>query len=660
MNSRIQVCGLLLGALVTTSYDVLALIELGSDFRISEMGPDGDIDFAAENPSMVFNPDANEYFIVWSGADDSDPSLINEKEIYGQRINAVNGELIGGEIRLSDMGPDGDESFNATNPDITYNSINHEYFIVWQGDDDTALQVDGEGEIYGQRVDAVTGTEIGSDTRLSDMGPDGDSTYDAKNPAVTFNSTNNEYFVVWKGDDDTGGLLNQEQEIHGQRVDAVTGKEIGNDIRLSEMGIDGDVKYNAGDPDVTYNSIENEYLVVWPGDDIIDGDREIHGQRVDADSGFETGEDIRLSDMGPEEIPGFSAGSPAVSFNITNNEYFVVWTGEDTLESEFEIYGQRVDAITGDEKGGDLRLSDMGPDGDISFTAFSPAVSYNDSNNEYLVVWEGKDDIAPLVDIEDEVYYQRVDALTGSEIGEDTRLSNMGPDGSTDYFVATPAISYNINKNEYFVVWSGTDDTLPLVANEKEVFGQRLSGPATLRFTSRKNQVDENVGNVQIEVQRVGGSSNTVTVDFSTTDGTAIAPDDYAATSGTLTFAPDERSRKIALSILDNDANNSEKVFSMSLSNVLSDIGEVQLDVLNSKTSISIIDDETTEDIGNGSGGGSKSSNLDASSGSGFLDILSTVVLLLLLSLRRLNLMFMNKRFFLSFSRRSRILKREL
>ena len=40
---------------------------------------------------------------------------------------------------------------------------------------DTGLLVAEEFEIFGQRVAGATGTEIGGDIRLSDMGPDGNT-----------------------------------------------------------------------------------------------------------------------------------------------------------------------------------------------------------------------------------------------------------------------------------------------------------------------------------------------------------------------------------------------------------------------------------------------------------------------------------------------------
>jgi uncharacterized repeat protein (TIGR01451 family) len=165
---------------------------------------------------------------------------------------------------------------------VAYNSAEDEYLVVWWGDDNTGSLVDNEREIYGQRVAAATGAEIGGDFRLSDMGPDGDSRYWASSPAVAYNSAEDEYLVVWRGDDDTGGLVDDEYEIFGQRVDAATGAEIGGDLRLSDMGPDGNRFYGASYPAAAYNSTEDEYLVVWQGDDtapLVDSEYEIYGQR---------------------------------------------------------------------------------------------------------------------------------------------------------------------------------------------------------------------------------------------------------------------------------------------------------------------------------------------------------------------------------------------
>jgi hypothetical protein len=79
----------------------------------------------------------------------------------------------------------------------------------------TRLIVAGEA-LAGAAFPVTIDPEIrGYDLRISDMGGTGDPDYDAFWPAVAYNSTNNECLVVWDGDDNTGGLVDEEFEIFG-------------------------------------------------------------------------------------------------------------------------------------------------------------------------------------------------------------------------------------------------------------------------------------------------------------------------------------------------------------------------------------------------------------------------------------------------------------
>ncbi len=61
-------------------------------------------------------------------------------------------------------------------------------------------------------------------------------------------------------------------------------------------------------------------------------------------------------------------------------------------------------------------------------------------------------------------------------------------------------------------------------------------------------------------------STGTVTVAYTTADGTATAGDDYTATSGTLTFAPDEISKTVSVPVLDDDHNEGSETLTLRLS----------------------------------------------------------------------------------------------
>ncbi|MEP7356750.1 MAG: hypothetical protein ABI847_05885 [Anaerolineales bacterium] len=477
-------------ALALAAYPVTVDPQIGAnDFRLSDMGPDGSTAYGANEPDVAYNSTNNEYLVVWRGDDDTGPLVQGEFEIFGQRVNAATGAEIGGDFRLSDMGPDGDTDYGAFEPVVAYNSTSNQYLVVWYGDDDTGDLVASEFEVYGQRVNAATGAEIGGDIRLSNVGADGDSDHGALSPAVAYNSTNQEYLVVWYRKPVL--FVDDEIEIFGQRVNAA-GAEVGaNDFQLSDMGPAGSSNYSAILPAVAYNSTNNEYLVVWRANDdtgsLAQGELEIFGQRVNAATGAEVGtDDFRLSDMGPDGNASYGADLPAVAYNSTNNQYLVVWHGDDNtsplVQGEHEIFGQRVNAATGAEIGGDFRLSDMGPDGSTAYAAFSPSVAYNNTNNQYLVVWYGDDNTGGVVNEEFEIYGQWVNAATGAAIGlNDFRVSDMGPDGNSQYGVDGPAVAYNSTNNQGLVVWDGNDNTGSLAQFEFEIFGQRVA-PDKLLF----------------------------------------------------------------------------------------------------------------------------------------------------------------------------------
>ena len=62
-------------------------------------------------------------------------------------------------------------------------------------------------------------------------------------------------------------------------------------------------------------------------------------------------------------------------------------------------------------------------------------------------------------------------------------------------------------------------------------------------------------------------ATDTVTVDYATSDGTATAGNDYTSTSGTLTFNAGTTSQTISVSIADDETDESDETFTLTLSN---------------------------------------------------------------------------------------------
>lgn len=109
---------------------------------------------------------------------------------------------------------------------------------------------------------------------------------------------------------------------------------------------------------------------------------------------------------------------------------------------------------------------------------------------------------------------------------------------------------------------------------------------STLSVTDTAISVEEGTATASITVQRSGNSASAASVDFSTRDGTAIAGQDYRATSGTLTFAAGQTSQTLTVPILNDIVVEGDEIFSVTLSNPMGGT------LGNSITNITIIDND--------------------------------------------------------------------
>jgi hypothetical protein len=121
-------------------------------------------------------------------------------------------------------------------------------------------------------------------------------------------------------------------------------------------------------------------------------------------------------------------------------------------------------------------------------------------------------------------------------------------------------------------VTSGTTATLTsdapgqdAVAQDDFVYGEPL--PGLVAFQTAEARVDEDAATAALTVTRQGDRTGTATVSYATADGSAKAGQDYAAKSGTVTFAPGETSKQIKIAISADTANESDETFSVALSN---------------------------------------------------------------------------------------------
>jgi hypothetical protein len=109
-------------------------------------------------------------------------------------------------------------------------------------------------------------------------------------------------------------------------------------------------------------------------------------------------------------------------------------------------------------------------------------------------------------------------------------------------------------------------DLGPNTAAVINVADDGASGPVQL--TASSYSVNEAGGTATITATRSGGSlGGPVTVDYATSDGSAATGSDYTATSGTLTFGRNERSKSFTVAIASDASHEDGETFQVTLSN---------------------------------------------------------------------------------------------
>ncbi|MCG8352510.1 MAG: Ig-like domain-containing protein, partial [Chloroflexales bacterium] len=110
------------------------------------------------------------------------------------------------------------------------------------------------------------------------------------------------------------------------------------------------------------------------------------------------------------------------------------------------------------------------------------------------------------------------------------------------------------------VTLGGTNNphTLTIVDND---------GPPTILFELATSSVAEDGGTATVNVVLSKASAQTITVDYATVNGTAVAGTDYVTATGTLTFTAGVVTQTVTVSILDNALYRNDRQFTIGLSN---------------------------------------------------------------------------------------------
>ncbi|MEY3682991.1 MAG: hypothetical protein RLZZ289_1526, partial [Bacteroidota bacterium] len=177
------------------------------------------------------------------------------------------------------------------------------------------------------------------------------------------------------------------------------------------------------------------------------------------------------------------------------------------------------------------------------------------------------------------------------QAGTNLTLATNGNNGSA---------TYNITDTKYIgLTFNGQTLTIPQSGNNAgEVSGNAATAGlldllnnylATFgKLSVADVSINEGAGTATVTVSLSATSTNSITVVYTTSNGTATAGSDYTATTGTLTFAPGQTSRTFTISITDDATIESIETINVTLSD------PTNASILDGAGVVSIIDNDSS------------------------------------------------------------------
>ncbi|MEZ4713577.1 MAG: Calx-beta domain-containing protein [Caldilineaceae bacterium] len=162
---------------------------------------------------------------------------------------------------------------------------------------------------------------------------------------------------------------------------------------------------------------------------------------------------------------------------------------------------------------------------------------------------------------------------------------NTASAGSGDYTATSTTLTFNPGEMVKSVAIPILDDatlegnesfTVTLSAPTNVVLGEPSAASViiiddeatSVQFNPSSVTVNEDVGQATLNVVLSKAAPFAITVDYASSNGTAVAGSDYTAVNGTLTFTPGVTSRTVTVPITDDAANEVAETINLALSNV--------------------------------------------------------------------------------------------
>ncbi len=200
---------------------------------------------------------------------------------------------------------------------------------------------------------------------------------------------------------------------------------------------------------VAYNTQDHVYLVVWCHQQV--GSTAVFGRTVS--------ERGQLEGVYPisETTNEANRCDPDVAYDSKHNNYLVVW--QQQVGASFTVHGKVF--APGTYQSDDLTINDPLSS---SNAATPPAVDYDYTSDEFLVVWAHW-----AGGVNSSILSQRV-RYDGLKIGSNFVVAQ----GQGTVSAYDPDVAYNLARNEFLVVYTRLDTNVPSGPN-RDIFGWRVA-----------------------------------------------------------------------------------------------------------------------------------------------------------------------------------------
>lgn len=247
--------------------------------------------------------------------------------------------------------------FPATSPTVTADTNNSRFFTAWMDGRDYpwlifSRLINSSGTLYGTSDTKVTAASRGR--------------YQEYSPVSAFDSRNSRFLTAWTEYRSNPPNTYVNGDIYGRVLNA-DGSILSQEIAIEGNGLD------TTDVHVAYNSVDNNYLVVWTGYRAgFAGSSNIYARLVNSDGSL-SGKIVTVPNS------AVNASGASVAYNENLNRFFVTWI--DNRSGYWGVYGRFLSGST------PLGSTDTEIGAREDRNTFYTQVDFDKLSNRFLVVW---------------------------------------------------------------------------------------------------------------------------------------------------------------------------------------------------------------------------------------------------------------------------------